>query len=622
MTGPGAPIEDGGPLPADPSEPTSQPAPGTAPDATALVEEGAAAPTVATVAAASEVAEAGSGTAPADAARPRHRGLRGALGRMLSRLPHPPLRSRRGLFIVATAGGLFAVVMTVGGVVAVQWTETADFCGRCHTMAPELKAYELGPHRDVTCAECHVEPGITGWVKAKINGTRQLVEIVTGTFPRPIPAPDHGELPSTRDTCLKCHALSSIVANGGPVDLILNTRYAKDEPNTPSSVALVVRPNGFGSELSESSRKGVHWHVISDVEYLKTDPQAQDIPYVEIRNDDGTTTSYIASKVIEVPTDVQPDIDDLKKDREFRRMDCIACHNRVGHPIPGVDQSIDSGITAGAITRALPWVKSEASDLLTQEYASVEDANVAIEQGLTDYYATNYPLIATTKAEEIDRAVRRLQLTYDLVATPEMRATAATYPNNLGHQTAPGCFRCHDGAHYKVVDGAITDETISAGCATCHTFPQIGSINSGVVIGERPSTHDDRLWVFGHKTVATSTDPNNTECGACHTRSYCENCHTTKAVQIPHDEMTFNHGQVAREVGVNTCAFCHQPAYCAQCHTDDVLPNQYPQDISTPKPETGGGDPAPPAPPAGAAPRLTPFAGMRPLRPLTAVTAP
>ena len=69
----------------------------------------------------------------------------------------------------------------------IQWTETADFCGRCHTMAPELEAYHAGSHRDVACGECHVEPGIAGWVKAKLAGTRQLVGVVTGTLPHPDP---------------------------------------------------------------------------------------------------------------------------------------------------------------------------------------------------------------------------------------------------------------------------------------------------------------------------------------------------------------------------------------------------------------------------------------------------
>ncbi len=230
-------------------------------------------------------------------------------------------------------------------------------------------------------------------------------------------------------------------------------------------------------------------------------------------------------------------------------MDCISCHNRAGHEIPGVDQTIDSGITAGAISQKLPWIKSQASALLNQEYASVEDANTAIKDTLTDYYATNYPLVAENDAELVDRAIQRLQVTYDLVATPEMRVTAATYPSNLGHQTAPGCFRCHDGAHYKVVDGAVTDETIPSGCATCHTFPQIGSINSGVLIGQRPESHTDRLWVFNHRDVVTTTDASKTECGACHTKTYCENCHNTSAVKVPHADMVFNHGAIAREVG-------------------------------------------------------------------------
>ena len=34
---------------------------------------------------------------------------------------------------------------TVGGVVAIDWTETPDFCGRCHTMDPELKAFVVSP---------------------------------------------------------------------------------------------------------------------------------------------------------------------------------------------------------------------------------------------------------------------------------------------------------------------------------------------------------------------------------------------------------------------------------------------------------------------------------------------
>ena len=125
------------------------------------------------------------------------------------RRPRLP-RSRRGIFaLLLILGGLgFAGTFTT--VSLIQWTETADFCGRCHTMSPELAAYEMGPHRDVACAECHVEPGITGWIKAKINGTRQLVDVVLGTFPEPIPPPDHTDLPSSSDTCKRCHDVGDL----------------------------------------------------------------------------------------------------------------------------------------------------------------------------------------------------------------------------------------------------------------------------------------------------------------------------------------------------------------------------------------------------------------------------
>ena len=115
-------------------------------------------------------------------------------------------RSRRGIFALLLLTGGVGALMRLGSVQVSGWTETADFCGRCHTMGPELVAYDVGPHSEVPCAECHVEPGVAGWIKAKINGTKQLLEIVTGLFPKPIPPPDHATLPPTKDTCLRCHS--------------------------------------------------------------------------------------------------------------------------------------------------------------------------------------------------------------------------------------------------------------------------------------------------------------------------------------------------------------------------------------------------------------------------------
>jgi len=175
------------------------------------------------------------------------------------RRPRLP-RSRRGLFALLLVLAAFGGASVFTGVSLIHWTETADFCGRCHTMAPELAAYEAGPHRDVACAECHVEPGITGWLKAKINGTRQLIDVVLGTFPEPIPPPDHDELPVATDTCVKCHD----VGRQALTALKTRTQFAEDEANTRQFVGLLVRPGG--GDVFNTGRS-VHWHVLRTVNF-------------------------------------------------------------------------------------------------------------------------------------------------------------------------------------------------------------------------------------------------------------------------------------------------------------------------------------------------------------------
>ena len=44
-----------------------------------------------------------------------------------------------------------------------------------------------------------------------------------------------------------------------------------------------------------------------------------------------------------------------------------------------------------------------------------------------------------------------------------MKVVWNTYPNHIGHQQSPGCFRCHDNKHKT-----DTGEKISKKCNTCH----------------------------------------------------------------------------------------------------------------------------------------------------------
>ncbi len=521
-----------------------------------------------------ETTEAAAGsTGPPEGASKPTEPPEGAVGSGPARPRHPfYLRGRRPR-MPTSRGGLFALLLVLAGlggiatfsaVTLLNWTETADFCGRCHTMAPELAAYEAGPHRDVACAECHVEPGIAGWIKAKLNGTRQLVEVVLGTFPTPIPPPDHAQLPPSSVTCQRCHAVEA-----HPITTLkAATVFSEDEANTRQFVGLMIRPSG-GDPFDVTA--SVHWHVLRNVDYWSPDVNGARIDLVEETEDSGSIDQFISQSQITDTANADPDVAKVKTTERSTTMSCYDCHNRVGHPIPNPRSGLDHDLSIEAIDPTLPYIKREGMRILWDTYPDEQAADAAADE-LATFYAVNYPSVAETKAAQIDQAVDQIKVLYRLTATPEMKVTAKTYPDNLGHLDFPGCFRCHDGGHFLVVDGVATKKTIPSTCDTCHTFPQIGPAVASLPLGEPPSTHDDDLWVFNHKNVAQSVDPGGTSCGECHARDYCVNCHSTGAVTVDHDEMATNHAKVIRDQGNTACAYCHQPVFCARCHDEPVLP--------------------------------------------------
>jgi len=63
----------------------------------------------------------------------------------------------------------------------------------------------------------------------------------------------------------------------------------------------------------------------------------------------------------------------------------------------------------------------------------------------------------------VDRASQELIAIYTRNVFPDMKVGWGTYPNNIGHEDFPGCFRCHDETH-EASDG----RTITQSCDACH----------------------------------------------------------------------------------------------------------------------------------------------------------
>jgi hypothetical protein len=129
-------------------------------------------------------------------------------------------------------------------------------------------------------------------------------------------------------------------------------------------------------------------------------------------------------------------------------------------------------MASGGLSTSLPFVHKEGSGLINSQYASEDDAKTRIENGLAEFYRTQYPDIWNQKRPDIDRAAKALTEIYKRNVFPSMKVTWGTHPNNIGHNDYPGCFRCHDGNHQTKDGKSITND-----CATCHTLLAVDETN-------------------------------------------------------------------------------------------------------------------------------------------------
>jgi len=154
----------------------------------------------------------------------------------------------------------------------------------------------------------------------------------------------------------------------------------------------------------------------------------------------------------------------------FRRMDCVDCHNRPSHIYLSPDASVDLALQTGALDRSLPSVKQYAVAAMAAEYPDREAAAAGIGKSLSEAYQQNHPEIWNQQRERVDRAVAAVQEAYGKSIFPEMKTRWAVYPDNIGHFVFKGCMRCHEGNHVAE-SGAV----VSHDCRACHNILAQGS---------------------------------------------------------------------------------------------------------------------------------------------------
>jgi hypothetical protein len=361
-------------------------------------------------------------------------------------------------------------------------------------MPPQGVTYELSPHANVYCTECHIGRAFVGeQLSRKVEDVYELYSMVFHIYEFPLRA--HRTKPDVL-TCEQCHLPETFVDDS----LRTTTRFNDDANNTAYTTYLIMKTGGGAKR--EGLGRGIHWHIVNPVYYYAEDPEKQEIPYVRVLNDDGTITEYV---------DVESDFDPASvSDDQLKIVECTTCHNRVSHEFSPPEVSVDQAMSRGLISPDIPGVHLRAVEVLSRSFETREVAMTAID-AVEDYYkGIEY---YSGHEQEIDQAIQTMKDIYDRTVFLDQKVDWNTHPDNIGHIYSPGCFRCHDGKHLDDENQAIRLE-----CNVCHSIPVVVDdqdfvANIEISRGPEPESHFNPNWIALHRDVFDTT---------------CSNCHTTE----------------------------------------------------------------------------------------------
>lgn len=429
------------------------------------------------------------------------------------------LAGHRNAVILFLAGtSIFLLMTTVGMYQTYEFTESNTFCGEvCHqTMTPEYTAWVDSPHARVHCVDCHVGPGFDWFVKAKLNGARQLWGMVIQEWPTPIPTPIHNLRPA-RETCEHCHWPGKSYASKE----VVNDYFVGDEDNTRWRIRLLLHV-GETSEANDHHAWGIHWHVDegSVVDYVAADHERMDIIQV-------TWTDEDESRVYTLDGAPLPDAVLASADAEgrARRMDCIDCHNRPSHQYGAPNEIVNEAMASGRLDPDVPFLKREATRVLSTEYFTRAGGHDSLATALR----ARYDSLGVALPDDAIEGVKDL---FDRHMFPSMRVRWDRYPSHASHFRSAGCFRCH-GSNLRTAEG----ETIRADCSLCHKILAQGPVHEGGLRGAGHWTGTAEADLSGHDFV------HPIDIGGAEDLMGCWECHggdDTVYLDVPAEPATVN----------------------------------------------------------------------------------
>jgi len=370
-------------------------------------------------------------------------------------LKDQPVRLLRAFLLLTIAN---IIVISTAGYQGIHYMDSSEFCGLvCHTvMEPQYNAYLDSPHARVSCVECHIGPGASWFVKAKLDGVRQIAAVTFDTYERPIPTPVTSLRPA-RETCEQCHWPDKFTSDR----VVVRRHFREDRENTPYTNVLLMKTGGTRPDGTPS---GIHWHMYSGIEirYKATDERRMEIPWVKFTNQNTGRE--------EIYTVEGADPEELAGAPE-RVMDCVDCHNQPSHRFDEKKVALDDALAEGRISPKLPFIKKKAMEVLDGTWSRAE-ARERIGEALTAFYTTEEPLRDDLKPL-LAPAIEEVGAIWLRNVYPEMNLGFDTYRRLLRHE---GCRRCHEGKHESAAGNLIPVD-----CSLCHVLLSSNEANPPIL---------------------------------------------------------------------------------------------------------------------------------------------
>ncbi len=365
---------------------------------------------------------------------------------------------RKNILLIVVLTSINFAVFSVAAYEGYHYMDSPEFCGLvCHEiMLPEYTVSQTSPHSNVACVGCHIGPGVSGLVKAKVSGLRQLKGVIVGDYQSPIPVPVHN-LPPAEATCEKCHSPLTYTGTKNK-KFVSFSNDDQSEPDEETDLELYVGGYNPATEMQE----GIHWHNMDGlkIEYISLNDQRTQIGKVKATKPDGTVVVY------EYESD-----EDANESHGWRTMDCTDCHNRAAHIYDELDEVVDFGLLSKKLDPEIEGLREDSMTVLQKEYSTKDAADGAIEADLLILQKERHgEEFVTEKREALLTAANFLRVTYARNIWPTVGTSWGQYKSHLGHKYEDegfGCFRCHDEEH-ESAEGDI----IAQDCDLCHAEPE------------------------------------------------------------------------------------------------------------------------------------------------------